>query len=376
MARDRRRFTLVFSSILLAYGGVGLYFTWKTHLGLALGPMASALLLAWVVLMTFAPLLVWRWERHGHHDAAIAAAWIGYGWMGLIFLFFWIGLFVDLSEGIARLAGTGRILSARTDLLLVGTLSLLGWVYGFIDALRLRVERVEFRSSKLSAASGPVRIAVISDLHLGAFIGARRLRAMLARLRRLQPDILISAGDLVDGQADRLNAWAPLFADFQPPLGKFAVTGNHEYFVGFEKAREFHELAGFVLLRGSAVEACAGLVIAGVDDPTGRRLGQPAETDEHAALAAGGSKNFKILIKHQPRLDSVADFDLQISGHVHKGQIFPFNLFVRMSFPVATGLTQLDSGQALYVSRGTGTWGPPIRVLAPPEITLIELMPG
>ncbi len=376
MAEDRRRLTLAFSSILLAYAGVGLYVVWKLQAGLALGMGATLLVAGWAALMTFAPLLVWRWERHGRHDAAIAAAWVGYGWMGLIFLFFWIGLFVDLSEGVARLAGAGRILSARTDLLVIGTLSVLAWSYGFIAALRTRVERVELRSAKLSAARGPVRIAVISDLHLGAFIGARRLRALLARLRRLDPDILISAGDLVDGQADRLNGWAPLFADFCPSSGKFAVTGNHEYFVGFERAREFHELAGFKLLRGEAVAAGEGLVIAGVDDPTGARLGQPAATDEHVALAGAARGSFTILLKHQPRLDPDADFDLQISGHVHKGQIFPFNLFVRMSYPVATGLTRLESGRTLYVSRGTGTWGPPIRVLAPPEITLIELVPG
>jgi predicted MPP superfamily phosphohydrolase len=223
-----------------------------------------------------------------------------------------------------------------------------------------------------------LRIALLSDVHLGALVGAGRLRDILARVAALEPDIVLSAGDLVDGQADHLNRLAPALAALRPPLGKFAVIGNHECYVGLAHALEFHARAGFTVLRGAAVEVTPELGIAGVDDPAAARPGAPAATDERAPLAALAAARFVILLKHQPVVaaGSAGRFDLQLSGHLHKGQIFPFGLFVRLVYAARSGLTTLANGGWLYVSRGTGTWGPPMRVLAPPEITLIEVAPA
>jgi predicted MPP superfamily phosphohydrolase len=367
----------MFTVIFLLYGGIQLYDVARVKAGLALSWPGTAALLVWAALMTIMPLLVWRWERHGWHRGVAAGSWIGYGWMGISFLFFWISLAISLVGVLLPLAGLNSGLSARTGFLWACALTAVVAVYGFVDARRPRIERITLHTPKLKASSRPLRVALISDVHLGAMIGARRLRAILDQLRALDPDVLISAGDLVDGQADHLNGLAPMLADFRPRYGKFAVTGNHEYFVGLDRALAFHERAGFRMLRGTVAEIGDTVTIAGVDDPTGQRMGLPVSTDEHSLLQNSGPDRFTILIKHQPRLDprAAGKFDLQVSGHVHKGQIFPFGLLVRLTYPVATGLTALAGGGWLYVSRGTGTWGPPIRVAASPEITLIEISP-
>jgi uncharacterized protein len=238
-----------------------------------------------------------------------------------------------------------------------------------VAARRIRVERVRITSDKLPEGFPGLSIAQISDLHLGVMIGKQRLDHVLDRIRALDPDILISTGDLVDAQAHFLDGLSSRFATLHPRYGKFAITGNHERYAGLDHALEFHAGCGFRLLRGEAV-GVGGIMLAGVDDPAV----SPSTAEEEARMLAGiPDDRFVILLKHQPNIDPEARFDLQLSGHTHKGQIFPFGLLVRIVYPVAAGLHVLASGARIYVSRGTGTWGPPIRIFSPPEITLIEL---
>lgn len=373
-AKRRLSVATVFPLIVLGYVLIQIYAAWKAYVGLGFRPYAVPLLAFWIVLMTFSLPILWRLEHRGWHRAATAIAWVGFSWMGWVFLFFWIALVLDvlgLTVGAAQAALPGAAAYASTlrSFPLAAGLAFLVAAYGFFDARRVRVERVVLASAKLSAGT-KFRIALISDVHLGALVGARRLRRLIERLRRIDADIVVSAGDLVDGLEDRLRELAPMFDALRPRYGKFAVTGNHEYYAGIPHALDFHTRAGFTVLRGEAADITPEISIAGVDDPTGR-----ANTDERVPLARIPRERFKILLKHQPvlRPDAEALFDLQVSGHVHKGQIFPFGLFVRLAYPVRTGLTRLASGACLYVSRGTGTWGPPMRVGAPPEITLIEI---
>ena len=375
MATDRRRLRIAITVMFLLYGGLQLYVVAKADAALALAWPVTAALVSWTALMTVMPLLVWRWEQRGWHRPVLIGSWLGYTWMGAAFLFFWIALTLDLLDALLRAGGTSSGLSTRAGFLLACALTAAVSVYGFVAATRLHIERIVLASPKLPAGGRPLRIALISDVHLGALIGARRLRAIIKKLRELDADVLLSAGDLVDGQADRLNGLAPMLAALQPRHGKFAVTGNHEYFAGLERALAFHERAGFRMLRGTTVDITESVTLAGVNDPTGQSIGLPANTDEHRLLEDRDQKRYTILIKHQPRLDprTTGRFDLQLSGHVHRGQIFPFGLLVRLSYPLPTGLTRIAGDGWLYVSRGTGTWGPPLRVLAAPEITLIEL---
>ncbi len=367
------RFLLVF----LAYGGIQAYLAIKSVHAFGLVGALRWLVFAWALLMTFGPLLLWRLERCPDcHDAAVAGAWILFAWMGFSFLLFWLGLAADLYGWTGRLAGW-PVPAPRPAFLGLAALAVALWLYGFYSAWHPRVERLTIHSAKLPADFPGLRIAQISDLHLGALIGRHRLERILAQVKALNPDILVSTGDLVDAESHFLDGLSSQFAAYRPRYGKFAVTGNHERYAGLEHALAFHERAGFTLLRERVAElpgAMSKVTLAGVDDPAVL----PGPTGEAALLAGIPTDRFVILLKHQPVIDPTSRFDLQLSGHTHAGQIFPFGLLVRQLYPMTQGLYDLTRGEntqggRLYVSRGTGTWGPPIRILAPPEITLITI---
>ncbi len=357
-----------FILILLLYGGIQIYFAVKAMHAFspAAGGWTSAL--AWAGLMTVGPLLQWRLERcHKCHALAVVSAWIVFGWMGFSFLFFWLGFATDVYAWTARLASL-PMLAARPAFLILFVLTSVVWMLGFYSARHPKVERVTIHSDKLPPGSS-LRIAQISDVHLGILIGRQRLDRMLAQLDALQPDILVSTGDLVDAEAHHLDGLSSRLAAYQPRHGKFAITGNHERYAGLEHALDFHVRSGFKLLRLETAEVTEAITLAGVDDPAVHASG----TDEARMLAAIPAGRFVVLLKHQPTIDSQSRFDLQLSGHTHNGQIFPFGLLVKAVYPLISGRYALPGDSQLYVSRGTGTWGPPIRILSPPEITLIEL---
>jgi hypothetical protein len=247
-------------------------------------------------------------------------------------------------------------------------LALLG--YGFIEARQIRIVEVNITTPKL--ASGRVSIAQLSDLHLGIMLGEGFLDRVIAKLHEIKPDIVVATGDIVDGQGDNLAALARHFHSYTPPFGAYAVTGNHETYAGLENSLQFLRDAGFTVLRGESARA-GGIALIGVDDPSAAASAQATRPDSSRALAAVTASDFVILLKHQPVIDRDTPFDLQLSGHIHGGQIFPFVYLTRLSYGVRTGLTELANGRRLYVSRGAGTWGPPIRLFAQPEITLITI---
>jgi uncharacterized protein len=196
-------------------------------------------------------------------------------------------------------------------------------------------------------------------------------------LGRAKPDLVVSTGDLLDGRMDGLEGLEKPLAELQPRYGKYAVTGNHEHHSDLRRALSFTDKAGFRILHGEAVEACPYVVVAGVDD--GHTFGTPhlPSGDDLKFLRRGRSR-FVVLLRHRPTVSpgSVDLFDLQLSGHVHGGQLFPFGYVSRLFNQYFTGLHALSAHSYLYVSRGAGTWGPPMRLLAPPEVTLIELVHG
>jgi hypothetical protein len=248
--------------------------------------------------------------------------------------------------------------------------------YGLYEAGHIRLKHIEIASPKITEQTGRLRIAQITDVHLGLIVREERLLRILARIRDAHPDILVSTGDLVDGQLNHLTTEAQLLAALNPPLGKLAITGNHEYYAGLPYSLAFTQAAGFTLLsqRGAVLK---GVNFVGVDDPVAREFGREPAESERDTLAAQARENFTVLLKHRPAIDpdSLGLFDLQLSGHTHKGQIFPFNLVTWFFYPIRAGrLTNLGCG-FLYLSPGTGTWGPPIRLLAPPEVTIIDLVP-
>lgn len=358
------------SAALLVYGSMHVYALSKVWMALAHSyGLGLALILAGAFL-TFSPLLVWFLERQNWHRVTVATAWVSYTWMGYLFLFLCIGLLVDLGHALVTLLRCHWPLSHMMTLGAVSLLALILLAYGLVAARQIQVEEISITTPKL--ATGQVTIAQISDLHLGVMLGDEFLERVIARLREIRPDILVATGDIVDGQGDDLDALARRFQSYAPPLGAYAVTGNHEHYAGLETSLRFLRHAGFAVLRGESVKA-GGIVLTGVDDPAAIPVGQHARLDARQARASVNKDAFIVLLKHQPVVDSATLFDLQLSGHTHGGQIFPFVYLTRLAYRVHTGLTELADGRRLYVSRGTGTWGPPIRLFAAPEITLITI---
>lgn len=362
---------LTFMSVaLLIYGSMHLYAFGKGWMAFphSFG-LALALTLAGTVL-TFSPLLVWYMEKQSWHGATVVTAWVSYTWMGFLFLFFCIGLVFDLGHAFATLLHFKWPLNDAIAFRAVGLLALAALGYGLIEARQIQVEEINITTPKL--ASGRVTIAQISDLHLGMMTGDEFLDRVMSKLRGIKPDIVVATGDIVDGQGDGLDALAPRFKTYTPPLGAYAVTGNHEHYAGLDNSLRFLRSAGFTVLRGESAVA-GGIMLVGIDDPGTREPDQPARPGTRKALEPVTRDDFIVLLKHQPVVDGDTPFDLQLSGHIHGGQIFPFVYLTRLFYGVHTGLTRLADGRLLYVNRGAGTWGPPIRLFAPPEITLITI---
>lgn len=339
-------------------------------------PFLPALVGAWMGAMVLAPLLVRLLDRAGWEQLARATAWVGYGWMGFVFLafcFFAALQFLDLLA-----LGAGKAMPALSGVTLRGAFSAgvgvlltsaVG-IYGLFEAADLRVERVHLVTEKLPPGVDRLRLVQISDLHLGLVHREEALAPVISAVRELEPDLVVATGDIVDAQMDHLEGLTALWRRLDPPLGKFAVTGNHEYYAGLDQGLDFLGRSGFAVLRNEAVAVGGTVVLAGVDDPAGSRT-----PDDAAVLRSGAAGLFTVLLKHRPWVsaDAAGLFDLQLSGHTHRGQIFPFHVFVKRAYPYLEGLHALPGGGHLYVSRGTGTWGPPMRVLAPPEVTLFEI---
>lgn len=375
---------IFFFTFVAIYGGMHFYALIRLRALHGLGRYRFTAV-AFCLVMVAAPLLVRIAEQGNSPNAAVVAAWLGYGWMGFIFLLVVILAMLDIlifawraiarmgSAGVAPLSGEFHRKRSVTALLL----ALCCTLYGGYEALQFRTEHIVIRSPKINCKTG-IRVVQLSDVHLGVMIGRWRLQRMLQAAVAARPDIVVSTGDMVDGQIHRLNGFSEMLAGISPRYGMYAVLGNHEYYAGLQNSLDFLRRAGFRVLRKERSEIAECLTIAGVDDPTGARWGDAGGSDEKGLLDSPALRRFTILLKHRPAVHPVSRkrFDLQLSGHVHKGQIFPFNLLTWFFFPVNAGLNQLEDGSRLYVSRGTGTWGPPIRFMAPPEITIIDLLPS
>lgn len=375
-------------TFLSLYGGIHLYAFIKLRDAFRLRPYASWFLFFWMIIMIITPLLVRGAEHFGMARTAEGIAWPGYLWMGFIFIFVSALLLTDALRHssrfvISRLSGRlPEYLSQRSFCLVALLLAGVASVYAYMEAGQIRSEHVVITSAKLPPSTSRIRIVQISDVHIGLLLQEGRQKRILERIREAKPDILVSTGDLIDGKLNRenftadLNPLAALLESIPAPFGKFAITGNHEVYAGLPQALDFSRRAGFTMLRNQSVKLANGITISGVDDrAVYSRLA--ASQDAETTLINSVTRNsFHLLLKHRPDIlpESDGHFDLQLSGHVHGGQIFPFNLLVRLRHPIPCGKTTTPAGSSIYVSRGTGTWGPPMRLFAPPEVTVIDIV--
>ncbi|WBB65827.1 metallophosphoesterase [Micromonospora sp. WMMD812] len=377
-----------------------------------------------------------RWRRIGGITAAVLAllipaaltgtraklhwlAWPGYLWLALMFYLLVLLVALEVPMLVARLVLRRRVLSAESTaaapepvlvgaagpadppaadaveqpdhdrsrrlLLARGAAIFAGLTAAGITGYGVRtafgppqLDRVRIPLAKLPRSMDGLRIATVSDIHLGPLLGRSHTERIVAAINRLDADLVAVVGDMVDGSVAELGEAAAPLRDLRSRYGSFFVTGNHEYYSGVEEwVREVDRL-GLRVLQNERLEIAARggvLDLAGVNDPSGDQLGADAGPDYAAALGDRDPSRPVVLLAHQPvAAVEAAKFgvDLQLSGHTHGGQMVPFDLAVRLEQPVVSGLGEVD-GTKVYVTNGAGFWGPPVRVGANPQITLVEL---
>ncbi|WP_370465852.1 metallophosphoesterase [Nocardia sp. GTS18] len=318
----------------------------------------------------------------GHGPPRIdSAAIVGDVLLGVVWvLFSWsvIGLVV---RGGLRMVGARGVRTSRVVALAVVVMSVVLTGYGVYEARRVpQVRTVDVAIPGLAPGLDGLRVVVLTDTHFAALDREGWSQRVVEEVNAQRPDIVGLAGDLVDGSVDeRRHQVAPL-AGVRAPLGRFYITGNHEYLDDAQSWLDYMASIGWQPLHNAhrTVERDGDrLTVAGIDDPTGADV--PGHGPDLAGALAGTDPRLPVvLFAHQPSQvtdSSAAGVELQISGHTHGGQIWPFHYLVRLDQPVVAGLSSHANGTQLYTSRGTGYWGPPMRVFAPSEITVLVLHP-
>jgi len=345
-----------------------------------LGAAAFTLLLCASALLVPAGLLARRLARPPTSDTL--------AWVGLLFLGLFSSLLVTtlLRDAVLLLLwGVGQVLPVPRDDVATATatvvplLAIAMTAVGLWNARRTaQVVTVRVPLARLPPALEGFRIVQISDVHVGPTIKQPYLAAVVERVNALQPDVVAITGDLVDGSVADLRTHVAPLANLRARHGVFFVTGNHEYYSGVQEWMAELGRLGIRVLHNEHVVLGSGtdcIVLAGVPDFSGHHFDAGHKSDPQAAIAGAPGDAVKVLLAHQPRTAAAAaaaGFDLQLSGHTHGGQFLPWNLFVPLQQPYTAGLHQLDR-LWIYVSRGTGYWGPPKRLGAPSEIGEILL---
>ncbi|GAB3303497.1 metallophosphoesterase [Epidermidibacterium keratini] len=340
-------------------------------IGVAIAVLAVLFVSAWRSL--WAPLL--------SPDAARPLAWVGMTWLAFG-LYLFLGLLVFwIASGVVALRGRERTPGPRRRLSRIGALTSLAvasaaTTWGIIEARSPSVTTWTTASDELPQEFDGIRVALLSDLHTGAVLSDTFIADVVAQTNEQDPDIVVLAGDIGEGDPDRYGTQLAALADLEAPLGVYAVTGNHEFVSGepagwMDKWEEYG-----VTVLGNISQPIerdgASIQIAGVHDESGEA---PYATDHDAALEATSPDDYILYVAHQPvQAEDVAGrgIDVQVSGHTHGGQFWPMQGLVLLAQPRLDGYGDVGDVPVL-TSRGAGSWGPPVRVGAPPEIPILTL---
>ena len=341
---------------------------------------AVALVLAALTALALAGFDVWGgWFTPAQMRPAV---WVGQAFLATC-LYLFLGLVpvwlvcvgIWLARGRPDHGRAARRRLNRVASPLVAALAVGVTAYGAIEAANPSVTRFEVASPELPQQFDGLRIALVTDLHAGAVRSASFTRQVVDLVNAEHPDVVVIAGDLVDGTAARYSPEIAPLADLQAPLGVYATTGNHEMFRDTANWVTAFEDVGLTMLQNSAVPLQrdgATITLAGVHDLTGEGEWAP---DYDAALGGTDAGAFTLFAAHQPlqALDVEGrGVDLQLSGHTHGGQMWPINYLVPLQQPMLEGKATVG-GTTVVTSRGAGAWGPAIRVAAPPEVPIITL---
>ncbi|HLK35553.1 MAG TPA: metallophosphoesterase [Polyangiaceae bacterium] len=310
-------------------------------------------------------------------------AWVVYTWLGFALYLFLLSVVADLVRVVAGLTGAlpadpeRRQVVARTVASVVAVASGVIGVGGLANVARgFAVRHLTVPIRRLPRGASGYCIVQLTDVHVGPTIGRDFVESAVRETNALAPDLVVITGDLVDGSVEQLRDLVEPLRDLRARDGVFFVTGNHEYYSGADEWIAHLATLGIRVLRNERVSIRDAFDLAGVDDASAHRMLPHHGQDVARALAGRDPDRAVVLLAHQPKAAAhaaAADVDLQLSGHVHGGQLVPFNWLVRLDQPFVAGLHRL--GRSLvYVSTGTGYWGPPMRVGPRSEITRIELV--
>jgi len=375
-------FAVFFAVVVSLYGGAHYYlYTWFIRQAEPSRRLRKILRLLFILLVAAFPasrILA----RFDFNPFSYLLTLLSSVWMGLSFYFLLLALVGDLLRGLWMMFPFRRSFFPRSSLfyrravvacILVGVFIIGGCALQ--EARSLRVTRMNIALRGLTPEMDGFSLVQVSDVHYGMLSQNGRLSQVVDRINELQPDIVVITGDLVDEGVSHMEEMAVPLSQLRSRQGVFAVTGNHEYYAGVDRAVKIMEKADIKVLRNEVQVLSGGLQLLGIDDPTGsRRVGNPAP-DYQYLISGLDPKKPSILLYHQPIQfeDAVSQgVGLQLSGHTHGGQLFPIRYISRMIYPRTPGLHRIGES-ILYVSRGVGNWGPPMRLGSPPELVYIRL---
>lgn len=369
----------VFFIIIFSFYGSGHYYlySWLNRL-ILLSPRQRFLLkITFWTLPFFFPLTRFL-ARYDFNFFTYAIALFSSLWIGFFFYFLLLALARDLLAVIFMLAKQNYFFSPRMGprqvILVIGAVLMInGW--SFYEAQQISVTSIEIPLRGLPKELDGLKVAQISDVHFGMINGQEKLNKIVKMVNNLSPDIVVITGDLVDESIAHMEEMARPLSQLHAPWGVWAVTGNHEFYAGVDRAVEIMKRAQVKVLRNERRILPGGLQILGIDDPAGtKRIGNPVPevNDLFSTLEIDKPS---IFLCHQPIYFAEAaahGIGLQLSGHTHGGQLFPIIFISRLFYPLTPGLHKQKESY-LYVSRGVGTWGPPLRFGSQPELVLIKL---
>lgn len=368
-------FSLIVTSVLVITHAY-LYWNFRRILGGGYWQLAFFAIFAFMLVLSFyrrrmAAQSEWLFlfDYYNYWLAFLIVATVGFLAADLVRL---AALIFDLISGYKIHSALAAAKTGKYVLLFC--LLLYGW--SLYEARAIGITTIEIKTTLLPPGRERLRIVALSDIHLSSLVNAKHLTYMVDLANAQNPDITVLLGDIVDSNMTGKNHEMELLQSLKGEMGKFAVLGNHEVFTGVNHAADFLRESGFTVLRGESEET-GGIVVAGVDDPYTRHRFDAAE-----ALSDTDQDKFVLLLNHRPIVqdEALGRFDLQLSGHTHGGQIFPGHFFAKRFNGHSPGMTELPAGQngekhnRLYLTTGTGFWGPPARLFAPPEIVVVDLV--
>lgn len=370
------RFRRALWRVLPLIGGLHAYIGWRLLPALDLSAAGLALAIGGLVISTcLVPLGLLARFVVARQALADRLSWLGGLAMGL----FSSVLVLTVLRDLVLLLADAPSLAEPTAIAVLGLASLFTLV-GYVNARRVaRVVTVDIPLANLPKALAGFTIVQLSDIHVGPTIKREYVQAIVDRVNQLDADLVAITGDVVDGSVEDLRAHTAPLGSLRSRHGSYVVTGNHEYYSGATAwMREFERIGLRGLHNRHVVIAHRGarFVLAGVTDFSAGAFDAGQASDPNAALAGSPPDLRRILLAHQPRSATAAEaagFDLQLSGHTHGGQFWPWNFFVPLQQPFTAGLHRLGR-LMVYTSRGTGYWGPPKRFGAPSEITVLRLI--